>query len=289
LARYLRRERPDAVVSCLSHVNLVTVAAARLVRSHATVMVTQHNQLSATAPRKTTRRGRAMPRLLRFGFRFADRIVAVSDGVADDLATTIGIARSRIDVVYNPIDFARLRQAAQEPATADWPTGDGTKLLAVGRLTEQKDFANLLRALRSLPGARLLILGDGEDRTALATLAADLGVADRVRLAGFVDNPFPLFPASDVFVLSSRWEGLPTVLIEALALAPRVVATDCPSGPREILDDGRWGRLVPVGDAAALAEAIAAERALPPRDRREALTRYDRDTATRRYLDLLQT
>ena len=289
LARYLRRDRPDAVVSCLSHVNLVAVAAARLVRSRATVMVTQHNQLSSTAPRKTTRRGRAMPRLLRVGFRFADRIVAVSDGVADDLAATLGIPRARIDVVYNPIDFARLRRAATEPAAVDWPGGRGPKLLAVGRLTEQKDLPTLLRALALLPQARLLVLGDGEDRAALAALARELGVTARVQLPGFVENPFPVFAAADAFVLSSRWEGLPTVLIEALALSPHVVATDCPSGPHEILEGGRFGGLAPVGDPAGLARAIEDELTHPQRDAAPALARYDRDAAAGRYLDLLTT
>ncbi|HVV37161.1 MAG TPA: glycosyltransferase [Acidimicrobiales bacterium] len=289
LVGYLRRARPDAVVSCLNHVNLVTIAATRVARTGAIVMVTQHNQLSSSAPRKDTRRARAMPALLRVGFRFADRVVAVSDGVADDLARTIGLARNRIAVIYNPVDVARLRAAAAAPTDVVWPDGDGAKLLGVGRLIEQKDFPNLLRALAALPTARLVLLGDGEDRVALGALAAELGVAARVCFAGFVDNPFPVFAAADVFVLSSRWEGLPTVLIEALALSPHVVATDCPSGPREILDGGRWGHLVPVGDPAALAEAIAACVTESPVEASEALARYDRATVTTRYLELLAT
>ena len=120
-------------------------------------------------------------------------------------------------------------------------------------------------------------------------LADELGVAGRAHFAGFVANPFPNFAASDAFVLSSAWEGLPTVLIEALGLAPRVVATDCPSGPREILDAGRWGPLVPVGDADALASAVAHTLAEAPRDRAEALVRYERATATTQYLELLAT
>jgi glycosyltransferase involved in cell wall biosynthesis len=230
-----------------------------------------------------------MPRLLRIGFRFADRIVAVSEGVADDLAATIGLPRARIDVIYNPIDFARLRSAATGTARVDWPAGTGPKLLSVGRLIEQKDLPTLLRAVARLPHARLLVLGDGEARAGLEALARELGVVERVHLPGFVDNPFPLFKMADAFVLSSLWEGLPTVLIEALALSPHVIATDCPSGPREILEAGRWGALVPVGDPAALAQAIESELALPRRDTTAALARYDRDAATGCYLDLLTT
>ncbi|HVT78905.1 MAG TPA: glycosyltransferase, partial [Acidimicrobiales bacterium] len=234
-------------------------------------------------------RARAMPKLLAVGLRFADCIVAVSDGVADDLAAELGLDRARIEVVYNPVDVARLTEAAARPAEVDWPPGTGPRLLAVGRLIEQKDFPTLLRAVAELSEARLLVLGDGELRPALEALAEELGVAARVRFAGLVDNPFPLFRAADVFVLSSAWEGLPTVVIEALALTPRIVATDCPSGPREILGVGRWGRLVSVGDADALARGVIEELATPLRDRDGALARYDRGAVTDRYLALVRT
>jgi glycosyltransferase involved in cell wall biosynthesis len=288
LARYFRRARPSAAVACLNHVNVITVLAAQLARTQTRVVVTQHNQLSTATRHKTTLRARLLPRFLAVPFRRADAIVAVSSGVADDLAVTLGIARAAIKVIYNPIDFARLRFAAQQPGDVDWPRGDGPRIVAAGRLTPQKDFATLLEAVALVPEVRLLVLGEGHEKARLDALVDQLGLADRVRLAGFVDNPFPAFAASDLFVLSSRWEGLPTVLIEALALAPRVVATDCPSGPREILDGGAFGHLVGVGDPAALAAAIRDALANPPVDAHPALVRYERSDVTRQYLDVIR-
>lgn len=289
LVAYLRTQRPDALISCLDHMNVLSIVAARLVRPRAWVMVTEHNTLSVSSRHSRDLRDKVMPLLIGVAYRGADRIVAVSDGVADDLARTARLPRRLIQTVYNPVHFERLATAASEPADHPWlSAGAGPVVLAAGRLIAQKDFPTLLRALALLPeDVRLILLGEGQDRPALERLVDDLGLAHRVDIHGFVENPYPYFRAADVFVLSSQWEGLPTVLIEALAFDTPIVATDCRSGPREILEGGRFGRLVPVGEPEPMAAAIAAALASPLSRPAGACDRYRLDTATRRYLDLL--
>jgi glycosyltransferase involved in cell wall biosynthesis len=203
------------------------------------------------------------------------------------------LPRERVEVVYNPvITPAMLAQARQQPDHPWFGAGQPPVILGVGRLTRQKDFPTLIRAfaeVRRRRPARLIILGEGEDRPELEALIGELGLADHVALPGFRDNAMAYLAGSALFVLSSAWEGLPTVLIEALAAGARVVSTDCPSGPREILQDGRLGVLVPVGDAPALARAMAnaldgPASTVPP----DALTPFTLDAAVDNYLRLIQ-
>lgn len=293
LVKYLRQERPRYLVSSMSHANLVALWAARLAGAGTPVMATVHNTMSQSTG-QGSRLGAALePALLRAFYPWADSIVAVSAGAADDLARTTGLPRERIRVIYNPVItpplLAMARQAPDHPWFAE---GQPPVVVGVGRLTRQKDFATLLRAfaeVRRRRPARLVILGDGEDRGALEALAAGLGVQDDVALPGFRDNAMAYMAGAGVFVLSSAWEGLPTVLIEALAAGTRVVSTDCPSGPREILQEGRLGALVPVGDVPALAAAIEAalerpEAPLPP----GALEPYTREAAVDNYLSVIE-
>jgi glycosyltransferase involved in cell wall biosynthesis len=210
------------------------------------------------------------------------------------MARTSGLPRERIAVVYNPvITPAMMAQAAQSPNHPWFAPGEPPVILGAGRLTRQKDFFTLLRAfaeVRRCRTARLMIVGEGEDRPALEALARDLGVADDVSLPGFQENAMAYMARSAVFVLSSAWEGLPTVLIEALAAGTRVISTDCPSGPREILQDGSLGTLVPVAAPAELASAIlrALEQpaAIVPT---EALTPFTREAAVDNYLRLIES
>jgi glycosyltransferase involved in cell wall biosynthesis len=203
------------------------------------------------------------------------------------------LARDRVQVVYNPVITPAVSAMACQPAEHPWyGLGQPPVILGVGRLTRQKDFPTLIRAfaaVRRQRHARLIILGEGEDRAELEALVTELGLGRDVALAGFRDDAVAYMASSAVFVLSSAWEGLPTVLIEALAAGTRVVSTDCPSGPREILQEGRLGALVPVGDAPALARAVidALNRrgdTVPP----GALTPFTRDAAVDHYLRLIQ-
>jgi glycosyltransferase involved in cell wall biosynthesis len=294
LAGYLRRERPRVLISSMNHANLIALWAARLAGRTTPVVVTVHTTLSESSRRQRRKvTGRLWAHLLRIFYPWAASVVAVSRGAADDLARASGLPRGLVEVVYNPvITPAALTAASQAPDHPWFAPGQPPVILGVGRLTRQKDFPTLIRAfaeVRRRRAARLMILGEGEDRPGLTALAAELGVADDVALPGFQDNAMAYMAASRLFVLSSAWEGLPTVLIEALAAGTRVVSTDCPSGPREILQAGRLGALVPVGDAVALAEAMldALERpsgSLPV----DALTPFTRDAAVDNYLRLIE-
>lgn len=261
LRKYLKRERPAALISVAFHVNiLAALSCIGLGRDRPQLMLTVHGTLShavATQPAIKRLWFIAATALL---YRLADQVVAVSRGAAQDLGLKAGLDPDRITTIYNPViraDFDALTaKASAHPWTID---KDRPLIVSVGRLTAAKDYATLVRAFAKVTqatDARLLILGEGERRGEVESIVSSLGLDESVALPGFVDNPFADMRAADAFVLSSRWEGLPTVLVEAMATGTPVIATDCPHGPREILEDGKWGQLVPVGDADALSHAI---------------------------------
>lgn len=294
LARYLRRERPRVLVSAMGHANLIAIWAAKLAGGVAPLIVTEHNTLSQETQRQSRVVGRLWPHLLRTFYPWATTIVAVSRGAADDLARTAGLPRDGIEVVYNPVITPAMLALARQAPDHPWlAPGQPPVVLGAGRLTGQKDFLTLVRAfaeVRRRRPARLIILGEGPDRPAIEALVRELGVGADVALPGFQENALAYMAGSAVFVLSSAWEGLPTVLIEALAAGTRVVSTDCPSGPREILQDGRLGALVPVGDAAALAaatlEALERSRGAIPTD---ALLPFTREASVDHYLRVIES
>jgi glycosyltransferase involved in cell wall biosynthesis len=263
LVRYLESARPDAVLAAEPHHNLMMVWARRLAGLDCRIVLSEHIHASSHDARFNPWAHNDLLPLLRRAYLQADAIVTVSDGLADDLAARAELPRDRITRVYNPVIGPDLLPKASQPLDHPWfATGAPPVILGAGRLHPQKDFATLIRALaalRSRRPARLVILGartDAEYAVALQALAAELGVAQVVEMPGFARNPFAFMSRAAVFVLSSRYEGLGNVLIEALACGTPVVSTDCPSGPAEVLDNGRFGRLVPVGDVAALARAI---------------------------------
>jgi glycosyltransferase involved in cell wall biosynthesis len=292
LMRYLRECEPRAVFSVM-HANFVALWAQRLVGSSTRLVVSERNTLSsmqqhyASDPRMWL-----MPGLIKRFYPWAAGVVAVSRGVADDLARVTRIPRSRVQVIYNPVVTPQLRAKAQAGLEHPWfGPGQPPVVLGAGRLTAQKDFATLIRAfakLRQALPARLLILGEGEDRATLEALVQQLGLQQDVSLPGFAANPYPYMIRASLFVLSSRWEGLPGVLVEALYCGAPLVSTDCPSGPREILADGRYGRLVPVGDVGAMARAMQAvlggESVRPPA---ESWRPFELDVVVGQYIDVL--
>ncbi len=258
LAAVLRKRRPDILVSSLDHNNIAALCARILAGGTTRVVICQHNALSAEAA--TGWRYRAVPFLYRALARWADGIVAVSQGVADDLAKTAHLPRARINVIYNPITSdADSRRGAAPPHP--WLANPAIPaFLFVGRLVAQKDPFLLLRAfaLRLRAGdARLILLGEGPLLSALQRAASDLDIGHAVHFAGFVADPKPWMTHASALVLSSRHEGFGNVIVEAFFCGTPVIATDCPFGPGEILAGGRFGWLVPVGDAAALAAAMA--------------------------------
>lgn len=292
LMRYLHEVRPHAILSIMNHANIVALLAQRLSGIPTRVLVSERNTLSIAAQHARTWRAQFMPWLVRIFYPLANEIVAVSNGVADDLACIMSIPRQTIKVIYNPVVTPELRQKVIAPLDHPWfKPGQPPVILGVGRLTQQKDFATLIqafaRALRTHQ-ARLVILGEGPERSALEALVKRLGLEQVVNLPGFVANPYVYMSRASLFVLSSRWEGLPGVLIEALFCGALVVSTDCPSGAREILANGRYGQLVPVGDEAEMARAI--ENALLgeyPHPPLESWHPFKLETVVDQYLELL--
>jgi glycosyltransferase involved in cell wall biosynthesis len=293
LVRYLRQHRPAALVSAMEHTSLVALWARGLARVPARVVVSIQITVSQQLQKGPPLRGRLAMAFAGSFYRMAQGVVAVSDGVADDFTRVTGFPRACIRTIYNPVLTPELRALARAPLSHPWfVTGDPPVVLGVGRLAAQKDFPTLIQAfarVRSQRPARLLILGDGEKRSALIRLVQTLGLAADVSLPGYVDNPFAYLRRCSVFVLSSAYEGLPSVLIEAMACGVPVVSTDCPSGPAEILEGGRYGRLVPVGDVDAMAAAISATLQEIPdtaatRHRAEA---FSVEASAAQYLDLL--
>ena len=269
LARYLQRERPAALLSAKTHPNLVALWARRLAGVPTRVVVSEHVHFSRALEAHMHRwRWRyILPAVQRF-YPWADACVAVADGVADDLSRRARLPRSRITTIYTPLMLDDVLRDARMPLPHDWFATDAPPvILGTGKLNAHKDFPTLLKAFARIHAqrpARLMILGEGPHRAELERLARKLSLAGDMSLPGFVENPYAYMARAAVFALSSAFEGLPTVVTEALACGCPVVSTDCPSGPAEILDGGRYGRLVPVGDDEALARAICAMLDAPP-------------------------
>jgi glycosyltransferase involved in cell wall biosynthesis len=260
VVRFLRNKRPATLLAAPRHANIVALLASRLAYVPTRIVVTEHVSLMQDTKYNPNLRSHFLPLLMRWTYPWADKIVAVSKGIADELILALGLPQERVQIIYNPVVTPDLLKKAEEPVNDPWlQPGRPPVILAVGRLAVQKDYPTLLKAfalVRAQRPAYLLILGEGPERPFLEALARRLGIAEDVRMPGFVENPYPYMRRASVLVLSSLFEGLPTVLIEAMACGLSVVSTDCPSGPREILEDGKYGYLVPVGDPYALAEAI---------------------------------
>jgi glycosyltransferase involved in cell wall biosynthesis len=250
------------VLSLGTQSNLTAILAREIAGVPSRIVVSERNTLSVVVKNAHAPVRLAYPRLIHDLYPSADAIVAVSHGVAHDLAVKAGLPEDRVIAICNGLDADAVAAASEGPIEDAWlACGTTPVVLGVGRLHRQKDFATLLRAfaaVRRRREARLVILGEGPARRPLERLARRLGISDDVHMPGFAANSTAWIRRSTVFVLSSGWEGFPNVVLEALAVGCPVVSTDCPSGPREILADGTFGRLVPVGDSAKMAEAISA-------------------------------
>lgn len=293
LARYLRRARPRAVLSAPDSGSIVALWARKLARVDSRIVVVTHAVLSKSLTRKSGPYRRVFPHLVRWTYARADAIVAVSNLVADDLAEVARLPRSQIQVIPNPVVHKGLLAQAGEPISHPWLVDRSVPvILSVGRLNEEKNYGDLIRAfarLRRDQRARLIILGDGAEREHLARLAGELGVGADIDLPGFVTNPYAYMARANLFALSSHYEALPTVVIEALACGCPVVAVDCPGGMREILQDGRYGRAVPTGNPELMAQAMFETLHEPPnaeRPRQRAIE-FHVDRIVERYQEVL--
>lgn len=292
LVRYLRAVRPRVLLTDKDRVNRLAVIARALARVDTRLVIRVGTTFSKNLERRSPLHRRVQELTARHLYPRADAIVVPSAGAARDLCHSAGIPAAKVRALASPVITARLVDKAAETPDHPWLSDGGPPLfLGVGELCGRKDFATLMRAFARVRGqrpCRLIILGEGRKRAELEGLAAELGISADVDLPGFVTNPYPFMRHADVFVLSSTCEGSPVVLMEALGLGMRCVATDCPSGPREVLDEGRHGHLVAVADVAALAERMVEALDAPPaEDASAAAARYTVADATDGYLEVM--
>lgn len=289
---YVDTSSPDRLLAMMEGAGVLAIQGAR---GRVPVFVVSHIYFSrhySVAPRWKERW--LLPWAARWYFSKAAGIIGVSKGVSKDIQQSAALKAEKVHTIYNPILTEKLYRKAAMPVNHPWliPTRDWLTVVAVGRLTEQKDYRTLLRAVADIARrrpVRLMVLGQGEQLVELRSLSEALGIGDIVEFSGFDPNPHRYVAAADVFALSSAWEGLPTVLIEALACDTPVVSTDCPSGPSEILANGRFGQLVPVGDITALADAIlhAKEYSVSREALVEHLKQFEGRTVAMRYLRVM--
>lgn len=293
LVRYLRTERPAALLAAKDRANQIAILARYFAGVSTRLVLRMGTTLSAAMGGRHPIKERLWYLRMRVLYPFADAVVAVSKGVADDLQKNAGLSPSLLRVIQNPVITSELMALADQPVEHLWFRPESAPvIMGVGRLTRQKDFPTLLRAfalVRERRPCHLAILGEGRDRVVLGSLARELGITNDVWFPGFVENPYAYMRKAALFVLSSVWEGSPNVLTEALALGTPAVSTDCPSGPREILANGQYGPLVRMGDYHALARSILTIIDSPPEKSllKSAVRDYTVEASSRRYLEVL--
>jgi glycosyltransferase involved in cell wall biosynthesis len=296
LVKYLKAEQPKVLLSAMDYANIIAVWAKYLSGVSTKVIVSEHwkpcdTRLSSTTKKRDLEQ-KIMPYLMRYSYPWADDVVSVSQGIADELVQNIRVPRKNITVIYNPAVSPENLKKASEVLNHPWLIPNQPPIiLGVGRLHRTKNFASLIHAfalIKKQRQARLLILGEGEERLYLENIVKELELEEYVQMPGFVENPFAYMKSAAVFVLSSALEGLPTVLIEAMSVGTPVVSTDCPYGPAEILENGRYGKLVPLNNIEALASGIMEVLDNPPDNQKlmERTQAFKLEDVTDKYLNL---
>ena len=293
LIRYLKREKPDVLLSDKDRVNQIAIISNKLAGGKARVAV----RFGQTVTRMLETRDimdRSIHHIsMRYLYRFADAIISPSEGAAQDMANFARMPRERVTVIPNPIDRDKLFRLAQEPTDHPWFQNENIPVVVgLGELTQRKGFGTLIRAfsiLRRERAARLVIIGRGTGMPELEKLVREMDIVDDVQLLGFIANPFPYLRKADLFVQASHYEGFGMALLEALSLGIRVVATDCPSGPRDILQNGLYGALVPIGDPETMAKHMALTLDTPPDPSFlvQAAQPYSLEDVTEQYIQTL--
>jgi glycosyltransferase involved in cell wall biosynthesis len=292
LVRYLREASPWVLIAGLDHANIVALLSTLAAGGGTRCVLSVRSVPSAVHREQPSVRSWLLLQLSRAAYRFADAVIVNSHAAASEVARKAGAARERVRVIYNPLDTVALSRLSEGPVPHPWVApGAPPLILSVGSLSALKDFPTLIGAfaqLRSQRECRLVILGEGPERARLERLVRELHLEADVHLPGFVRNPFTWMSRAAVFVSSSVTEGCPNALMQAMACGARVVSTDCPGGSGEILEGGVWGRLVPVGDAAAMAYAIAdvIDAPVHPDTRRRA-SAFELRSVARQYLQVL--
>jgi glycosyltransferase involved in cell wall biosynthesis len=289
LVRYLNTIQPRAIISFMTSANTMAVLANRISGNPSVTIATEHNTQSMKESLKPT----IIRSVARFVYPLADHIVGVSAGVTEDVVNWSLVERGKVQTIYNPvIEVSSTEKKYVKPDHPWYGNDDVDVIFSAGRHVEQKDFETLLEAFAKLSRsreARLILAGEGNRTEEYRNLADDLGVSDQVSMPGLVDCIYRYMHHSDVFALSSRWEGLSLVLIEAMGCGTPVVSTDCPSGPAEVLESGKYGPLVPVGSETELSKAIIErlENPISSEKLRDRARDFSIESATESYLSLL--
>lgn len=262
LINYISKNKPDTLLVSIWPLTIIAPIVNKFTKHSCKVIICEHNHLSKQYSNWGFAHRLYMQLSMIFGYRFANERIGVSRGVIEDISKLSFLSKEKFNLIYNPVKLSVLPTKKKIKFAEDlWSCPNGARILSVGNLTEQKNNELLLRSFAKLdiPDARLMFVGDGEKRELIISLAKKLRIHDKVILAGFQSDPTPFYKTTNIFVLSSNYEGLPLVLVEALSCGTPIVSTNCPSGPAEILDNGIFGKLVPIGDVKALAKAIKKE------------------------------
>jgi len=294
LIGYLKNNCPGSLLSAMTHVNVIALLANMLTGDSTRVIISVRTYLSASLYKEKKIKSKIVLFLSKYLYRKANKIIAVSQNVAKDVINLYKLPESMLRTIYNPVLTRELFELAERKINHLWlqEECEYPLILSVGRLEEVKNFELLIKAFAILIkqySARLLILGEGTLRPKLEKLINNLNLNDRVALPGYVNNPYVFMKNCSLFVLSSKYDGLPGVLIEALVLSPRIIATDCPGGCCEILDNGRYGKLVAVDSIEGLANAMLEALQNKPKRCNDSilLTKFKPETVVSQYLQVL--
>ncbi|MCH7400525.1 glycosyltransferase [Belliella kenyensis] len=288
LRTLLRKHEFDTMFTAVPHFNIIALLAKAFANANCKLILSERSNTLEEFKESPWGMYKLSFFLIPILYRFANGIVAVSHGVADDLAKVALISKKNISVIYNPAFNRQMHLNRHLEVAFPWPKDEETKfLIGVGRLTPQKDFGTLIQALNYIPNpkVKLIIVGEGDELEKLTAYSEALGLTDRVFFAGFQLNPIAWIAKCDVFVLSSLWEGFGNIVVEALAAGVTIVSTDCKSGPSEIIEQGKYGYLTPVGNPEEMAKTI--QRALEsPMDMAAQISRaemFDVDIILKNY------
>lgn len=291
--RYLTNTNPDAILVAKERAGKSVLLARFLARNNSTIALRLGTNLATAMRYKHWLTRLARFKSIQYFYKHFTAIIAVSHGVAKDTHKISKVPLNKIHVVRNPVITDKLLNQSQLPPSHPWLVDKKYPvIIGIGRLTRQKGFDTLIRAFAHINqkiDSRLIILGDGNLKNELEALSKQLGVFEKIDFPGFSDNPYSYLRTADLFILSSRWEGSPNALTEAMALGTQVVSTNCPSGPSELLHDGDIAPLVPVDDPDAMAKAAIQilEKPVDSERIRNAVTDYQPAIAARNYLKIL--
>lgn len=293
LKKLVDNVKADILITGGTDNNCIAVMVSKLSAWKPVTIISEHTSLLQTVKNSKRVASKILPAAARWFYPNADVLVSVSNSLNNELLKNIKVKCANTKVLYNPVINSDLNKKSLDDVQHKWLKNNDNKVfLGVGQITEQKDFFLLINAfslLKENNSFKLIILGDGPDTQKLSVHIKDLDLTDQVDLVGRVNNPYAYMRQADVFVLSSKWEGLPTVLIEALACGVPVVSTDCPHGPREILENGKWGDLVPVGDSDALAKAMLKAVNKPKGTSYERAKEFTHEASIKQYVELIES